>query len=225
MPSHMDASFRRARQPEQKEQRRETILAAARDLALARGVARVSLGDIASAVGLVKSNVLRYFGTREEIYLQLTMRDGTGWADAVGSGLENASGVGEMAAVLADAFVERPLYCDLISHAETMLEHNVSLDVLHTYKLWAIGMYGRVGEQITTACPELTAGEGASVVFAAGAFVGRLHPITRPPATLAELYEREPAIAAVFPPFGPALRHFIAATATGLPAVRSGPLA
>ncbi|MCR3750669.1 TetR/AcrR family transcriptional regulator [Lentzea californiensis] len=216
----MDASFRRARHPEQKEQRREAILAAARDLALDVGVARVSLGDIATAVGLVKSNVLRYFGTREEIYLQLTMSNGTDWAEAAGDRLAAASGIDQMAAALADSFAERPLYCDLVSHAETMLEHNVSLEVLHTYKLWAIGMYARVGEQIVAACPELSGREGASVVFAAGAFVGRLHPITRPPATLAELYAREPAIAAVFPPFRPALRRFIAATAAGLPAVR-----
>ena len=218
----MDASFRRARQPEQKEQRREAILAAARGLALQAGVARVSLGDIATAVGLVKSNVLRYFGTREEIYLQLTMRDGTDWADAVVRRLHDATGIDEMAAALADSFAERVLYCDPISHAETMLEHNVSVEVLHGYKLWAISTYSRVGGHIATACPELTDAEGASVVFAAGAFVGRLHPITRPPAALAELYAREPAIAAVFPPFLPALRHFIAATAVGLPAVRDG---
>ncbi|MFD9698743.1 TetR/AcrR family transcriptional regulator [Lentzea sp. NPDC059081] len=219
----MDASFRRARHPEQKEQRRETILAAARDLALAAGVAGVSLGDIATAVGLVKSNVLRYFGTREEIYLQLAMRLGTEWADEVSTRLADSSGIDAMAAVLADSFAERPLYCDLVSHAETMLEHNVSIDVLHTYKLWAISMYARVGARIAASCPELAEHEGSSVVFAAGAFVGRLHPITRPPAALAELYAREPGIAAVFPPFRPALRHFIAATAAGLHVVRDRP--
>ncbi|SES16727.1 transcriptional regulator, TetR family [Lentzea xinjiangensis] len=219
----MDASFRRARQPEQKEQRREAILAAARDLALDAGVAGVSLGDIAKAVGLVKSNVLRYFGTREEIYLQLTMRGGTEWADAVCDRLAAVSGIDGMAAALADSFAERPLYCDLVSHAETMLEHNVSIEVLHTSKLWAIGMYARVGDRIVAACPELTGSQGAAVVFAAGAFVGRLHPITRPPAALAELYAREPAIAAVFPSFRPALHRFIAATAAGLREVGDEP--
>ena len=216
----MEASFRRARRPDQKEQRREAILAAARDLAAAKGVAQVSLGDIAAAVGLVKSNVLRYFGTREEIYLQLTMRDGTEWADAVRDRLGDASGIDQMASALADSFAERPLYCDLIGHAETMLEHNVSLEVLHTYKLWAIDMYARVGERIMAACPELTGRDGSSVVFAAGAFVGRLYPLSQPPPTLAELYAREPGIAAVFPPFRPTLQRFVAATAAGLPAVR-----
>ena len=41
-----------------------------------------------------------------------------------------------------------------------------------------------------------------------------------PPAALRELHEREPEIAAVFPPFRPTLRRMIAATAIGLPAAR-----
>ncbi|MEV1248540.1 helix-turn-helix domain-containing protein, partial [Nonomuraea sp. NPDC049750] len=47
------------------------ILAAARELALRSGVRTVSLCAVAAAVGLAKSNVVRYFGTREEIYLEL----------------------------------------------------------------------------------------------------------------------------------------------------------
>jgi AcrR family transcriptional regulator len=214
----MEASFQRARRPEQKDQRRETILAAAADLAGESGVARVSLGDIAGAVGLAKSNVLRYFGTREEIYLQLTMREGAGWAVAAGAALEQASGFSAAAAALADAYADRPLYCDLTTHAETMLEHNVSVAALRVYKLWAIDTYFTVGRQITTACPELTDADGASLVMASSAFVAKLFPLTRPPQALRELYDREPGIARVFPPFRPTLHRMITATATGLPA-------
>ncbi|MFD9698059.1 hypothetical protein [Lentzea sp. NPDC059081] len=73
--------------------------------------------------------------------------------------------------------------------------------------------YARTGVQIDAACPELTNREGSSVVFAAGAFVGRLYPLSQPPPAPAELYAREPGIAAVFPPFRLALQRFIAATA------------
>ncbi|WP_410644171.1 TetR/AcrR family transcriptional regulator [Amycolatopsis sp. lyj-346] len=214
----MEASFQRARRPEQKNQRRETILAAAADLAQASGVARVSLGDIAAAVGLAKSNVLRYFGTREEIYLQLTMREGADWATAAGAALDEASGFSAAAAALADAYADRPLYCDLTTHAETMLEHNVSVAALRVYKRWAIDTYFTVGRKLTTACPELTGTDGASLVMAASAFVAKLFPLTRPSAALRELYDREPEIARVFPPFRPTLQHMIAATAAGLPA-------
>lgn len=214
----MGASFQRARRPEQKNQRRETILAIAGELAQDSGVAQVTLGDIAAAVGLAKSNVLRYFGTREEIYLQLTMREGSEWAAAVGAALHGASGFAATADALADAYADRPLYCDLTTHAETMLEHNVSVDALRVYKLWAIETYFAVGGRITAACPELTATDGASLVMASSAFVAKLFPLTRPPEALRQLYDREPEIARVFPPFRPTLRRMIAATAAGLPA-------
>ncbi|MET1075604.1 MAG: TetR/AcrR family transcriptional regulator [Umezawaea sp.] len=216
----MGASFQRARSPEQKDERRETILATAAELARASGVARVSLGDIAVAVGLAKSNVLRYFGTREEIYLQLAMREGTDWAAAAGAALREASGFSATAAALADAYADRPLYCDLTTHAETMLEHNVSVEALRVYKLWAIDTYFPVGGQITAACPQLTDTDGASLVMAASAFVAKLFPLTRPAEALRQLYDREPEIARVFPPFRPTLQRMIAATAAGLPATR-----
>ncbi|SDT05850.1 TetR/AcrR family transcriptional regulator [Actinoplanes derwentensis] len=213
----MEASFQRARRPEQKNQRRENILATAAVLAEESGVARISLGDIAAAVGLAKSNVLRYFGTREEIYLQLTMREGADWAHAAGAALRQASGYAGVATALADAYADRPLYCDLTTHAETMLEHNVSMAALRTYKTWAIDTYFTVGRLIAAACPELTVADGASLVMAGSAFVAKLFPVTRPPAALRELYEREPEIAGVFPPFRPTLQRMIAATAAGLP--------
>ncbi|MEV4275734.1 TetR/AcrR family transcriptional regulator [Actinoplanes xinjiangensis] len=212
----MDTSFQRARRPEQKNQRREAILAIAAELAHDSGVAQVSLGDIAAKVGLAKSNILRYFGTREEIYLQLTMREGTDWAAAAGGALDKASGHLAVATALTDAYVDRPLYCDLTTHAETMLEHNVSVAALKIYKLWAIDTYFTVGRQITVACPQLTDTDGASLVMAASAFVAKLFPITRPPEALRELYDREPEIARVFPPFRPTLQRMISATAAGL---------
>ncbi|AGL13989.1 TetR/AcrR family transcriptional regulator [Actinoplanes sp. N902-109] len=214
----MEASFQRARRPEQKGQRRDTILAAATELAQRSGVARVSLGDIATAVGLAKSNVLRYFGTREEIYLQIAMSEGTEWAGAVIAALPQADGIPGVAAALADAFVDRPLYCDLTTHAETMLEHNVSVAALQVYKEWAIEMYLRVGRHIAATAPELTDLDGAALVMAAGAFVTKLFPLTRPSAALRELYDREPQIARAFPPFRPTLRRMITATAAGMPA-------
>lgn len=61
--------------------------------------------------------------------------------------------IGPTTAAPADSFAERPLYCDLISHAETVLEHNITLDVPRTYALWAIQMYGQAGERIATVFP------------------------------------------------------------------------
>jgi AcrR family transcriptional regulator len=214
----VEEQFRRARRPGQKEQRREAILDVARRLADRSGVAWVSLGNIATEVGLAKSNVLRYFGTREEIYLCLTMREGTEWAQAATVALQRAHGPGAAAAALADAFVDRPLYCDLTTHADTMFEHNVTVDVLRTYKRWAIDMYMTVGGHIAVACPPMTVEDGAAMVMASAAFVAKLFPQTRPAEALRELFRQEPEIARTFPPLRPTLTHMLTATATGLAA-------
>src|ERR687890_1121140 len=118
------SAFVRARRPEQKHQRREAILAAARDLAVDSGVRNVSLGAVADAVGLAKSNISRYFGTREEIYLELLAEEWQDYAAAVTAGLANARDAQAAIGVVAETIVERTLFCDLLSHLPTSLELN-----------------------------------------------------------------------------------------------------
>jgi AcrR family transcriptional regulator len=98
----------------------------ARELATERGVAEVTLTEVASKVGLAKSNVLRYFETREEVYLHLLAAE---WQDfktvaaqRLRSGPSTPAGV---ARALADTAAERPLFCDLQSQAASVLERNV----------------------------------------------------------------------------------------------------
>ena len=57
--------FQRARRPEQIEARRCAILDAARAMLGSRPVADISLRELSESVGLAKSNVLRYFDSRE----------------------------------------------------------------------------------------------------------------------------------------------------------------
>ncbi|MBE7452074.1 MAG: TetR family transcriptional regulator [Kofleriaceae bacterium] len=83
-------SFQRAREPEQKEQRRRALLDAAAALLADGDLEAVTLSAIARAVGLAKSNVYRYFESREEILLELLVDDEVAW---VGE-LEQALGPG-----------------------------------------------------------------------------------------------------------------------------------
>ena len=105
-------AFQRARRPEQKLQRRDAILGAARELARRDGVRTVSLAGIAAEVGIHKSALLRYFETREQIFLELTAEAWRDWARALHAGLDAASpGSAAMVAdVFARAFADRPLF-------------------------------------------------------------------------------------------------------------------
>ena len=72
--------FQRARSAEAKQQREQSILEAAVRLSVAGGIRRVTLTDIAQAVGMHKSAMLRYFETREQIFLMLTAAGWRGWS-------------------------------------------------------------------------------------------------------------------------------------------------
>src|ERR1700754_3418194 len=89
-PAFSAGTYQRARRPEQKLERRDAILGAARELALRDGVRAVSLPDIAARIGIHKSALLRYFETREQIFLELTAQAWRDWVQAVRTELDQA---------------------------------------------------------------------------------------------------------------------------------------
>ena len=64
-------TFQRARSEEQREIRRQAILDTAAAMLDEMPVAEVSLNELSRRVGLAKSNVLRYFESREAVLLEL----------------------------------------------------------------------------------------------------------------------------------------------------------
>jgi AcrR family transcriptional regulator len=189
-------SFQRARRPEQKEQRREAILAAAADLARRDGVRAVSLSDIARAVGIHKSALLRYFETREQIFLELTAREWRDWEAEVTAALGGiAPGDAEaVAATLARSFVSRPLLCDLLPHAALNLERHASIEAVRAYKKTSTGAVAAVAEALAGPLPELGDEERGEAVSYVALLAGSMYQIATPPEPLARLYEEEPRL-------------------------------
>ncbi|HEY0120021.1 MAG TPA: TetR/AcrR family transcriptional regulator [Cellulomonas sp.] len=76
--------FLRARSEEQRTQRRSAILAAASQM-LSDGmpIRELSLNELARRVGLAKSNVLRYFESREAVLLTLLDQEYGAWLDSI----------------------------------------------------------------------------------------------------------------------------------------------
>lgn len=123
--------FHRARTPEQREARRAAILQVTSELVERVGVVNVSLNEIAREVGLAKSNVLRYFESREAILLQLLENEYVAWAGelALHEPRRGRESPHEHAARrLASSVMARPLLCELLATAPTMLERNISAE-------------------------------------------------------------------------------------------------
>jgi AcrR family transcriptional regulator len=193
-------TFQRARRPEHKRQRYETILAAARELATRDGVRAVTLSDIAAAVGMHKSALLRYFETREEIFLRVALSDWESWADATTAALAPlepgsvAEVSAEVSAALARTLAERPLLCDVLTHAPLNLERNVSMDAVRAYKRAAHDASVEVMAAARRVLPELSEEDALDLVGATCMVAASLWQVTHPPPLLADLYEQEPAL-------------------------------
>src|SRR5688572_27042209 len=76
-------TFQRARKPEEIEARRVTLLAAAAALFDEEGPQGAGLNAIAARAGFTKSNVYRYFESREDVLLSLFHMELTAFVDAL----------------------------------------------------------------------------------------------------------------------------------------------
>jgi AcrR family transcriptional regulator len=238
-------TFQRARRPEQKLRRQDAILDAARDLALRDGVRNVSLADIAARVGIHKSALLRYFETREQIFLELTADAWRDWAQALHAGLDAASSArldvttasavpgsaapgsaapgsaGLVADVFAHSFGDRPLLCDLIAHTPLNLERNVSPETVRRYKMTSLGVVNEVAALVQRVMPELTLAETTEFVATLASLAGSLWQIANPGPALAELYASDPALAQACVDLTPRLRRTAEILLAGLIPSRS----
>jgi AcrR family transcriptional regulator len=145
--------FQRARSEEQRAARRQAILGTAAAMLAEMPVAQVTLNELSRRAGLAKSNVLRYFESREAVLLELLDSAWQDWlaqldaelADAVVPGDPVASRADQLAAAVAASLTARPMLCDLISAQAAVLERNVSPQVAAQYKRASIAGISALG--------------------------------------------------------------------------------
>jgi len=201
-------TFERARSDEAKKLREAAILEAARELAHARGVREITLTDIADAVGMHKSTMLRYFETREEIFLRLTEDGWRAWSQAAIAAIEQVQ-TGDSDAVadaLARTLAERGLFCDLLAHAPLNLERRVSVDTVRSFKTVALGAVDAIVAALQRALPALRPAEGTDVIAAVTSLAGVFWQISTPGPNLAELYRTDPRLGHEVTDLEPSLR-------------------
>ncbi|WP_410612829.1 hypothetical protein [Amycolatopsis sp. lyj-109] len=139
------------------------------------------------------------------------------WADEVARRFAAGNDVVD---VLAETLAVRTLFCDLLGHTATSLEHNVSVPAARDFKRVVLGTIADLSVAVAQARPDLTEGEGFELVAAACGLAGMLYPAANPPPTLLEVYAQNPDLAAACVPFVPTLKRALAALAAGLPSLR-----
>jgi AcrR family transcriptional regulator len=195
------AGFQRARSPAAKYLRETAILDSARRLGRERGIRQVTLTEIAEAVGMHKSALLRYFETREEIFLRLTAEDWREWSGALRSELERLAdpAPGAIAGAFAGTLAARGAFCDLLAQAPLNLERNVSVDAVRAFKLVTHTEVDAIVAVVRRLQPALSEPAVIDVIAAATALSGAFWQMATPGPEIAALYRRDPRLShAVF---------------------------
>jgi AcrR family transcriptional regulator len=159
MPSSPTPAFLRARQPAQIEQRKEAILQTALLLFQRHGLENVSLNDIAREVGLAKSNIYRYFDSREHIYLVVLQRLAARFEQRLYPPLEKLKGKGSVAKVadiITAAYIDSPEYGELITVVNSVLEKRLTPPLVINFRSVFLERRKRMAAVLAAALPPAT---------------------------------------------------------------------
>lgn len=180
-----DCGFKRARRPEQVEERKRAILDIAALMLAEAPVSDISLRELSARVGLSKSNVLRYFETREAIFLEILEREQEAMLVEVGErfSLLRASGEAhaeKVAGIVADSFITRPLLCELMSTMASVLERNISEAFARGFKRRSSEKAQRLADLVCRALPDISASDAAHFAAMSHVMVAGMWPYAHP---------------------------------------------
>jgi AcrR family transcriptional regulator len=178
----------------------------------------VSLNAVARRAGIAKSNVYRYFESREAILLILLNEDQTACVTALEEGLARLSGkidARAVARVFARTVEAAPRFCVLQTALSTVLEQNISEEGVTIYKQHALRVGLRIGNALRAALPAFPPQATGPFIRYAHAALAGLYPLAHPAPAVARAV-RAPQLAAFRCDFAEDLEAMIAALLTCL---------
>ncbi|WP_433475606.1 TetR/AcrR family transcriptional regulator [Spirillospora sp. CA-142024] len=221
-------NFQRARTQEQRTERRRQILTTAAAMLTEMPVAKLSLNELSRRIGLAKSNVLRYFESREAVLLELLDAQVQDWITDLERSYGPADGTprergDRLADVLATSMVERPVLCDLLSTQTAVLEHNISTQVAIDHKHAAKRAMADLVQLVTRHVPEFGPQGAAQLVEVTLLMAGAAWPCDQPTEALQAAYASDPELAAMRLNFTDVVRRTAEVTISGLLARQQEP--
>ena len=195
-------SFVRAHSPEQREVRRTTILDTARAMLDEMPVAEITLNGLSRKSCMAKSNVLRYFESREAILLELCAEALEEWVIDLEAKLSDGMSSSDPAPVRADRIVavittslaERPVLCDLMSSQASVLEHNISTGTVLAFKRASIANISRLTDMVARHLPELGAENAGRFTRLAALMATSVWTHSHAPQAVVAAYEADPSL-------------------------------
>ncbi|MFF3503287.1 TetR/AcrR family transcriptional regulator [Streptomyces sp. NPDC003247] len=229
MTDDRPTGFQRARSAEQREIRKQAILDAATELLGELPVSEISLRELSRRVGLSKTNVVRYFETREAVFFELLNRSLEGWIEELSAELAERAERAERAeadaadaadteavtALLARSLGRRSLLCDLISALGSELERNISAGAVREFKLAHVRLLGELADLLRRHLTGLTPSTARELVSLTVVCTAGLWPFAHPSDAVAEA-QLDPGLADTKVDFAERLGRILHIAVTGM---------
>lgn len=168
----------RARNTEDKEARRQQILAEALAMWDDVAFANFTMNALAVRLGLAKGTLYLYFPTKEELFLTVFERLLGEWFDVLEPRLANGEwNATKLAKLFAETLSERPKLARLFPLLESIFEHNISLEKARAYKSWLLRRAAPIALGLERQL-ELKLGQGIKVLAYAQALIAGLQQMT-----------------------------------------------
>ncbi len=173
-------TWQRARSEEQKEERIREIVTATARLYDQSPFDEITLARIAKEARFTRSNLYKYFKTKEEIFLGLLGQDIEDWGRSLVEALRpgEVKSVAEFAAIWARILTEHERLLRLFSILFTSLEKNVSLESLVRFKSTMRVELATIVQLLCELFPTLTPEKAGQFLHVQGALAIGLYPAT-----------------------------------------------
>jgi TetR/AcrR family transcriptional regulator len=182
-------AFQRARKPQEQQLRRDAILAAASELFDIEGPQGTGLNAIAARAAFTKSNVYRYFESREEVLMSLFLIEFESFVSdfETRSAACPAGDIDALAAISANTFVAHPRFCTFIGILTSVLEQNVSVEKIIALKRAVTVLNRRITAAVSAKLPTATPADCGWAVAMVATLVAGMWPNVTPSAAAAEV--------------------------------------
>lgn len=147
----------RARRPEDKQERRDAILKAARQLFTRSSHLETTVAEVAQRAGVAKGTVFLYFSTREALELAVLREEMADFFQEIDRELDESGRWtnARVTAIVTKAVAERRLLVRLLCRLETTLEHNIPDELREEFRKFLIEHVVATGIRLERRLPAL----------------------------------------------------------------------
>ncbi len=173
--------YQRARSDEQKIERVDQIIEATVSLYSKMPYHSITLSTVAKELSFTRANLYKYFKTKEEIFLQIIVRDLRCWADDFHHALEDIQGgsIEEFAQIWSSSIARHSRLLELMGLMNTIIEQNVTLEKLVAHKQIFFQILGDVVGDVSTIFPQFSLDECNMMVHRISFYAIGLYPTTK----------------------------------------------